>query len=152
VAAVLCVVEPGPAAADPTPLKTLAAAARGGEGIKIGSVIRSTLIDRDSAGDETYEQWAAAEFSLIASENDLVWEAAEPTEPTREGGEWVHTSAWGRAAEVVDFAVQNGQTVIGHHLVWHSSVSGWWPRTLDPNGKPIPDPAASTTSASTRRR
>ncbi len=142
--AAMFVVEPSPAVADPMPLKTLAAAARDGDGIKIGSAIRSTVIDPDSDGDETYEQRAAAEFSLIASENDLIWEVTEPTEPTREGGEWVHNYAWDRAEEVVDFAERNGQTVIGHHLVWHSSVPGWWDRIPGPDGKPIPNPQAYT--------
>jgi GH35 family endo-1,4-beta-xylanase len=132
-AALLVVVEPSPGAADPIPLKTLAATARGADGIKIGSAINSVPIGPGPDRDETYEQRAAAEFSLIAPENDLTWQVTEPTRPELEDGHWKHTYVWDRAEEVVGFGEQNGQTVIGQHLVWYNALPEWWPTIPNPD-------------------
>lgn len=111
-------VAPGRAAAADEPLKTLAAAARGGNGPLIGSAMRHSAM-----GDDAYKQRAAQEFSLIAPESEFVWASvnrgADPANPLH------GTYGFDRLDPIVDFAKANNQTIIGQHLAWHTDIPSW---------------------------
>jgi endo-1,4-beta-xylanase len=70
-------------------------------------------------------------FNSMTSENDMKWDATEPTE-----GTFTFTNA---DAEV-NFAKANNMRVWGHTLVWHNQVPAWV--FLDASGNPMtPTPA-----------
>ena len=64
----------------------------------------------------TYAATAAASFDFVTPENEMKWDATEPTQN-------VFTFANGDA--IVSFARQNGMKVKGHTLVWHSQLPTW---------------------------
>ena len=63
-----------------------------------------------------YAATAAASFDFVTPENEMKWDATEPTQN-------VFTFANGDA--IVSFAKQNGMKVKGHTLVWHSQLPDW---------------------------
>ncbi len=71
-------------------------------------------------------------FNSLTSENDMKWDATEPTE-----GNFTFTNA----DQQVAFAEQNGMQVRGHTLQWHQQVPAWV--FTDPaTGQPMqPSPA-----------
>ena len=63
-----------------------------------------------------YATTAAAAFDFVTPENEMKWDATEPTQN-------VFTFAGGDA--ITAFAQQNGMKVKGHTLVWHSQLPAW---------------------------
>ena len=63
-----------------------------------------------------YAATAAAAFDFVTPENEMKWDATEPTQN-------VFTFAGGDA--ITAFAQQNGMKVKGHTLVWHSQLPDW---------------------------
>jgi endo-1,4-beta-xylanase len=59
---------------------------------------------------------AAKEFSYVTAEDEMKWDA---TEPSRNG------FTYGAADQVVDFAMSNGMKVKGHTLVWYNQLPSW---------------------------
>jgi endo-1,4-beta-xylanase len=59
---------------------------------------------------------AAQHFSVLTAENDMKWESIQPLE---------NQFTWQGADALIEFATANGQTVIGHTLVWHSQTPDW---------------------------
>ena len=55
-------------------------------------------------------------FSQLSSENDMKMDAMHPSEDTYN---------WAKADEILNFADDNGLTVHGHVLVWHSQIPNW---------------------------
>ena len=63
-----------------------------------------------------YAAAAAVAFDFVTPENEMKWDATEPTQN-------VFTFAGGDA--ITSFARQNGMKVKGHNLVWHSQLPAW---------------------------
>lgn len=59
---------------------------------------------------------AAKEFNLATPENEMKWDATEPTK-----GNFTFSAA----DQIVSFAKQNGMKVKGHTLVWHMQLPTW---------------------------
>jgi endo-1,4-beta-xylanase len=91
-----------------TTLRDLASA----RGIAIGTAVAARPL-QDNAG---YRDRLAAEFSAVTPEDALKWSAVEPAR-----GQYDFTEA----DRLDDFAVQHGQAVRGHTLVWHMSLPDW---------------------------
>ena len=69
---------------------------------------------------------AAHQFNAVTAENAMKWGRIHP----REGYYY-----WDVADEMVSWAEDNGQAVIGHTLVWHSQTPDWV--FEDENGDPL---------------
>ncbi|HEX2658223.1 MAG TPA: endo-1,4-beta-xylanase, partial [Polyangia bacterium] len=59
---------------------------------------------------------AAKEFNLATPENEMKWDATEPTKGN---------FTFGAADQIVSFAKTNGMKVKGHTLVWHMQLPSW---------------------------
>ena len=94
-------------AVDPTVIK--AAAARTGRlfGAALGAVHLS---------EADYAATAAAELSWVTPENEMKWSVTEPAP---------NAFAFSTGDAIVAFAQQNGMSVKGHTLVWHSQLPDW---------------------------
>jgi endo-1,4-beta-xylanase len=67
-------------------------------------------------GDPMYQPVAAREFSSLTPENEMKWDATEPTQGN-------FSFAAGDA--LVAFANDHGMGVRGHCLVWHQALPAW---------------------------
>jgi endo-1,4-beta-xylanase len=91
-----------------TPLRTLAKQ----RGLEIGTAVRSDVLQRNRA----YRQIVDAQFSSLTPENEMKWDAVEPSR-----GDF----KFGPADAIVQHARDAGQKVRGHTLVWHAQVPAW---------------------------
>jgi endo-1,4-beta-xylanase len=91
-----------------TPLRELAAA----DGRQVGTAVRADALEDDLA----YRQIVAGEFSSVTPENEMKWALVQP-----EQGRFRYKAA----DEIVSFALDHGQVVRGHTLVWHNQLPGW---------------------------
>jgi endo-1,4-beta-xylanase len=91
-----------------TPLRTLAKQ----RGLEVGTAVRGDVLKRNRA----YRQVIAEQFSSVTPENEMKWDAVEPSR-----GDF----KFGPADDIVDKARDAGQKVRGHTLVWHAQVPGW---------------------------
>ena len=91
-----------------TPLRTLAKQ----RGIEVGTAVRSDVLQRNRA----YRQIVAAQFSSVTPENEMKWDAVEPSR-----GDFTFDAA----DAIVDRARAADQKVRGHTLVWHAQLPDW---------------------------
>lgn len=66
--------------------------------------------------DATYVGILNREFNMVTPENEMKWDATEPSQ-----GQFNYTSA----DRIVSHAQANGMRVRGHALAWHSQQPGW---------------------------
>ncbi|HXM57065.1 MAG TPA: endo-1,4-beta-xylanase [Candidatus Dormibacteraeota bacterium] len=98
---------PHPAAAA-DPLRALATA----KGLQMGTAVQASAL----ANDAKYSAGVSREFNSVTPENEMKWDATEPSQ-----GQF----NFGNADAIVNFATANNETVRGHNLVWHSQLPSW---------------------------
>jgi endo-1,4-beta-xylanase len=103
-------IEPGDGGIDVGPPATLRTGAAQTTRL-FGAALRAAYLS-----DAAYAGIAAGELNYATPENEMKWEA---TEPTRD------VFTFDRADAIVAFAAQSGLKVKGHTLVWHSQLAPW---------------------------
>jgi len=89
-----------------------------------GKVYFGTATDRGLLQREKNAAIIRANFGQVTPENSMKWQSLEPNQ-----GQY----NWGDADYLVDFATQNGKSVRGHTLVWHSQLPTWVSNIRDAN-------------------
>ena len=99
-------------AADST-LSELAAA----RGRFVGSILNSEWFNNSLGSDATiYESTHKANFNIVVAENEMKFDATEPSR-----GNFSFT----KGDKLMAYAAANGMQVRGHALAWHSQVPSW---------------------------
>ncbi|OKJ22533.1 1,4-beta-xylanase [Streptomyces sp. CB00316] len=75
-----------------------------------------TAVAAGRLGDSAYTAIADREFNMITPENEMKWDAVQPSRGNFN---------FGPADRIVDRARANGQRVRGHTTVWHSQLPAW---------------------------
>ncbi|MFE3037852.1 non-reducing end alpha-L-arabinofuranosidase family hydrolase [Streptomyces canus] len=88
-----------------------AADAAAGSGRYFGTAVAAGRL-----GDATYSAILDREFKMITPENEMKWDAIEPSRGSFN---------FAAADSIVSHASAHGQRMRGHTLVWHSQLPGW---------------------------
>ncbi|MER7533846.1 non-reducing end alpha-L-arabinofuranosidase family hydrolase [Streptomyces sp. NPDC097704] len=75
-----------------------------------------TAVAAGRLGDSAYTAIADREFNMITPENEMKWDAIEPSRGNFD---------FGPADRIVDRALAHGQRLRGHTTVWHSQLPSW---------------------------
>jgi endo-1,4-beta-xylanase len=75
-----------------------------------------TALSTGHLGDSAYTTIAGREFSMVTPENEMKWDATEPSQ---------NSFTFGAGDQIVNFATSHGQRVRGHALAWHSQQPPW---------------------------
>ncbi|MDT7781950.1 MAG: endo,4-beta-xylanase [Pseudonocardiales bacterium] len=78
----------------------------------VGSAVAAQYLGSEA----DYRSVLTREFDSVTPENEMKWAVVEPNR-----GQF----NWSGADAIVNYAQQNGKTVRGHTLVWHSQYPGW---------------------------
>ncbi len=97
---------------------TVAADAAAGSGRYFGTAVAAGRL-----GDSTYATILDREFNMVTPENEMKWDATEPSRSS---------FTFGPADQIVGHAAAHGQRMRGHTLVWHSQLPGWVRSITDP--------------------
>ncbi|RFU78892.1 glycosyl hydrolase family 10 [Trichoderma arundinaceum] len=81
-----------------------------------GKVYFGTATDRGLLQRERNAAIIQANFGQVTPENSMKWQTLNPNQ-----GQY----NWVDADYLVNFAQQNGKTIRGHTLIWHSQLPGW---------------------------
>ncbi|WP_328930120.1 non-reducing end alpha-L-arabinofuranosidase family hydrolase [Streptomyces sp. NBC_00190] len=98
---------------------TVAADAAAGSGRYFGTAVASGRL-----GDSTYSTILDREFNMVTPENEMKWDATEPSRGSFN---------FAPADSIVNHASAHGQRMRGHTLVWHSQLPGWVDSITDAN-------------------
>ncbi|BFV55679.1 endo-1,4-beta-xylanase [Kitasatospora sp. CMC57] len=83
-----------------------------------------TAVAAGRLGDSTYAGILDREFNMITPENEMKWDAVEPSRGN---------FTFGAADQIVNHAAAHGQRMRGHTLVWHSQLPSWVSNIGDAN-------------------
>jgi len=92
----------------------------------VGSILNSEWFNNGLGSNATtYESIHKAQFNVVVAENEMKFDALEPSK---------NTFSWTKADKLMTYAEANGMRVRGHALAWHSQVPSWvsnssWTRT-----------------------
>ena len=75
-----------------------------------------TAIAAGRLSDSAYTTIAGREFNMVTPENEMKWDATEPSQ---------NNFSYGSADQIVNFATARGMRVRGHALAWHAQQPGW---------------------------
>lgn len=106
---ILVVVGSPPAAADPLTLRQLAQP----RGIKFGSAVSQEQLATNAG----YRDWAGAQLDLLVPENEFKWGHLQPSQ--------FQEPNFTTTDQLVAFAEDHGQQVMGHTLTWHTDLPSW---------------------------
>nr|WP_095875527.1 non-reducing end alpha-L-arabinofuranosidase family hydrolase [Streptomyces sp. TLI_235] len=90
---------------------TVLGAAAAGSGRYFGTAVAAGRL-----GGSTYSTILDREFNMITPENEMKWDAIEPSRGSFN---------FGAADSIVSHASAHGQRMRGHTLVWHSQLPNW---------------------------
>ncbi|MEU2438647.1 non-reducing end alpha-L-arabinofuranosidase family hydrolase [Streptomyces rubradiris] len=83
-----------------------------------------TAIAAGRLSDSTYTSIADREFNMITPENEMKWDAVEPSRGN---------FRFAAADKIVNRALERGQRLRGHTTVWHSQLPDWVKAINDPS-------------------
>ena len=83
-------------------------------GIYVGAILNSQWFSGQLPSN--YEQIHKTQFNIVVAENEMKFDATEPSE-----GRF----SYGNGDKMVKYAKANGMRVRGHALAWHSQVPNW---------------------------
>ncbi|AUY53493.1 endo-1,4-beta-xylanase [Streptomyces sp. CB01881] len=83
-----------------------------------------TAVPTGRLGDAAYSTILDREFNMITPENEMKWDAIEPSRGSFN---------FGPADSIVSHASAHGQKMRGHTLVWHSQLPNWVGSITDAN-------------------
>ncbi|MFC3744525.1 endo-1,4-beta-xylanase [Paractinoplanes deccanensis] len=75
-----------------------------------------TAVAAYKLSDTTYANLLRTEFNSVTPENEMKWDATEPSQGT---------FSYGSADQIVNLAKSQGKKVRGHALAWHSQQPPW---------------------------
>ncbi|HEX8867440.1 MAG TPA: endo-1,4-beta-xylanase [Lentzea sp.] len=75
-----------------------------------------SAVAAQNLGESDFRSVLTREFDSVTPENEMKWAVVEPNR-----GQF----NWSGADQIVNYAQQNGKSVRGHTLVWHSQYPGW---------------------------
>ena len=75
-----------------------------------------TAVAANKLSDNTYVTILNREFNMVTPENEMKWDATEPSQ---------NQFNYGNSDRIVSQAQGNGSRVRGHALAWHSQQPGW---------------------------
>ncbi|ELP62739.1 non-reducing end alpha-L-arabinofuranosidase family hydrolase [Streptomyces turgidiscabies] len=110
-------------AAAPAAPDTVRASTLGAQAAQSGRYF-GTAVAAGRLGDRTYTGILDREFNMVTPENEMKWDATEPSRGNFN---------FGAGDQIVNRALSHGQRMRGHTLVWHSQLPGWVSSIRDAN-------------------